>query len=68
MFDCENVPIVDFKESEFKKGDVIIPIGGTIPCTILGIDEWHYFVRWFDAGDSMLWIDDVDREYVRVGP
>jgi predicted RNA-binding protein with RPS1 domain len=52
---------------EFEKGDVIIPIGGTIPCTILGLDEYHYFVRWFDSGDSMLWITEVDKNYVKVG-
>lgn len=52
---------------EFEKGDVIIPIGGTVPCTILGVDEFHYFVRWFDSGDSILWIRNVDKEYVKVG-
>lgn len=69
MFDCENKPIVDFKESEeseFKKGDVIIRINGHIPAKILRVDEHQYYLRWMVGGDSMLWIDDVDKEYVRI--
>lgn len=66
MFDCENKPIVDFKESEFKKGDVIIRINGHIPAEVIGVDEHHYCVRWMVGGDSLLWIEDVDKEYVRI--
>ena len=52
--------------NEFKKGDVIIRINGQIPAEVLGVDEMHYYVRWMVGGDSMLWIDDVEKEYVRI--
>lgn len=52
--------------NEFKKGDVIIQIGGAFPAEVMSVDDTRYYVRWMVGGDSILWISDVDREYVRI--
>ena len=51
---------------EFKEGDVLVQIGHFVPCKVLAVSMGRYFVRWLGAGDSMLWIEEVERDYVRV--
>lgn len=51
---------------EFRFGDAIAQIGSHEIATVLGVSHGRYFVRWRGAGDSMLWIDEVDRDYVLV--
>lgn len=51
---------------EFRLGDAISRIGSPEIATVLGLSHGRYFVRWRGAGDSMLWIDEVDRDYVLV--
>jgi hypothetical protein len=53
-------------EREFKIGDVIAKVGYPNPATVLGQGSGHYFVRWRGSGDSMLWTDEVERDYVLV--
>ena len=55
------------KFHEFKAGDVLVQIGHMCRCVVQSVSMGRYFVRWNGAGDSMLWIDDVDRDYVKVG-
>lgn len=59
--------MVSETEREFKIGDIIAKIGYPVPATVLGQGAGCYFVRWKGAGDSMLWIDDVERDYVLLG-
>ena len=72
MFDCENKPNVDFKESEFKKGDVIVRIDGFVRYTVVESDpssptyklEFRYGSG--EMGCSELDKEYVDEEYVRI--
>lgn len=52
---------------EFKEGDVLVQIGHFVPCKVLSVSMGRYFVRWLGAGDSMLWIEEVERNYVKCG-
>ena len=51
---------------EFRLGDAIVEIGSHVIATVLGLSQGRYFVRWRGAGDSILCIDEVDRDYVLV--
>ena len=42
-----------------EKSDLIVEV--------IGYDERHYFVRWMNSGDSMLFISDVDFLFRKVG-
>ena len=52
---------------EFKAGDVLVQIGHSCKCVVQSVSMGRYFVRWIGSGDSMLWIAEVDKEYVKVG-
>ena len=51
---------------EFSPGDVIVQIGHFCIGEILSRDATHYFIRWRDSGDSMLWRNQVDKDFVRA--
>ena len=51
---------------KFKKNDLIQIPNTEHMAHVLATDDKHYFVRWVGSGDSMLWIEDVDRYYVKV--
>ena len=52
--------------NEFKSGDIIVQIGHSAKCAVESVGQGHYFVKWIGGGDSMLQIEDVDRDYVKV--
>ena len=52
--------------AKFKKNDLIqIPMSDHM-AHVLSTDSRYYFVRWVGGGDSMLWVDEVDRDYIKV--
>lgn len=51
---------------EFRFGDAIAQIGSHEIAIVLGVSHGRYFVRWRGCGDSILCIDEVDRDYVLV--
>lgn len=54
-------------KTEFKSSDIIVQIGHSAKCTVESVGQGHYFVKWIGGGDSMLRIEEVDRDYVKVG-
>ncbi len=51
---------------KFKKNDLIqIPMSEHM-AHVLSTDNRHYFVRWVGGGDSMLWVEETDRHYIKV--
>ena len=52
--------------AKFKKNDLIqVPMSEHL-AQVLSTDNRYYFVRWVDGGDSMLWVEEVDRDYIKV--
>ena len=52
--------------AKFKKNDLIqIPMSEHL-AHVLSTDNRYYFVRWVGSGDSMLWVEEVDRDYIKV--
>ena len=52
--------------AKFKKNDLIqVPMSEHL-AHVLCTDNRYYFVRWVGGGDSMLWVDEVDRDYIKV--
>ena len=49
---------------KFKKNDIIQ--NGNSIAHVLSYDGGWYFVRWFDAGDGMLWSEAADKNYKKV--
>jgi hypothetical protein len=49
---------------KFKKNDIIQ--NGSSIAHVLSYDGGWYFVRWFDAGDGMLWAEAADKNYKKV--
>lgn len=52
--------------AKFRKNDLI-----QIPETehmahVLSTDNRYYFVRWVGGGDSMLWVELTDRDFIKV--
>ena len=60
MVDEEGTP------HEFKEGDVLVQIGHSCKCVVQSVSMGRYFVRWIGSGDSMLWTQVVDEEFVKV--
>ena len=52
--------------AKFKKNDLIqIPMSDHM-AHVLSTDNRYYFVRWVGGGDSMLWVEETDRAYIKV--
>lgn len=52
---------------KFQKHDLIQAEGSEAIAEVLSYDAQHYFVRWMNSGDSMLFICDVDLLFHKVG-
>ena len=50
--------------AKFRKNDIIQ--NGSGIAHVLSYDGGWYFVRWFDAGDGMLWAEGADKNYKKV--
>ena len=52
---------------KFHKNDIIQRVGNQNDLVhVLSYDSGWYFVRWFDAGDGMLWSEAADKNYKKV--
>ena len=52
--------------AKFRKNDLIqVPMSDHL-AHVLSTDNRYYFVRWVGGGDSMLWVEEVDRDYIKV--
>ena len=52
--------------AKFRKNDLIqIPMSDHM-AHVLSTDNSYYFVRWVGGGDSMLWVELTDRDYIKV--
>ena len=52
--------------AKFKKNDLIQIPNTEHMCQVLSTDNRYYFVRWLCGGDSMLWVEVTDRDYIKV--
>lgn len=52
--------------AKFKKNDLIQIPNTEYMCQVLSTDDRYYFVRWLNGGDSMLWVEVTDRDYIKV--
>ena len=52
--------------AKFRKNDLIqIPMSEHM-AHVLSTDNRYYFVRWVGGGDSMLWVELTDRDFIKV--
>ena len=52
--------------AKFRKNDLIQIPNTEHLAQVLSTDNRYYFVRWVGGGDSMLWVDEVERDYIKV--
>ena len=52
---------------KFNIYDIIQAERSDLIAEVVGYDARHYFVRWMNSGDSMLFISDVDLLFRKVG-
>ena len=52
--------------AKFKKNDLIQIPNTEHMAQVLSTDNRYYFVRWVCGGDSMLWVEVTDRDYIKV--
>ena len=52
--------------AKFKKNDLIqIPMSDHM-AHVLSTNNRYYFVRWVGGGDSMLWVKETARDFIKV--